>query len=338
MKIKNAMFIAVGMFFLQACSTTKTETMWISGIKSECDAGSGKKKCLNVHKGENLSDEKWEYFYNSIEGFEFEEGLMKKVEVDVKQREEQNTPSDASTIEYALIKVLESKTDPRFALNNEWVLATINKSKINKMILLPTLKIDVKTMQVSGNGGCNVYSSKINELTTETIDLEDGAVSAMNCFNKNMEAEYHKALAQIKTYEVKDDQLTFFDEDGKEKLTFIKVDPKQPNPALGGKWMNIKIKEDSIQKFNDTPELTIDLDNMMIAGKDGCNNFNASINTVTSEVLKFDAIASTKMMCPEMELSNQFLNALRTTVTYKIKGDKLILFDHNQEQVLVFKK
>ena len=76
-------------FIVSSCTVTEkaasntNEIWWISGIKTECSGVAEKMNWLNIHKGENTNDPNWENLYSSIEGFEFEEGFLKKIEVKV---------------------------------------------------------------------------------------------------------------------------------------------------------------------------------------------------------------------------------------------------------------
>ena len=74
---------------------------------------------LNIYKGENLNDPEWENFYANIEGFEFEEGYLQKIEVKEEKLDKSQVPADASTIKYTLVNVLEKQKDLRTELNGK---------------------------------------------------------------------------------------------------------------------------------------------------------------------------------------------------------------------------
>lgn len=61
-------------------------------------------KCMLVKS--NLSDE-WEYFYDQITGFQYQEGYSYKLLV--KSTPVEDPAQDASSIEYELIEVIEKK-------------------------------------------------------------------------------------------------------------------------------------------------------------------------------------------------------------------------------------
>ena len=333
MKFRKVLPFVAGLVILQSCSTPKNDVVWVGGMKAACDADAGKTECLNIYEGEDLKDEKWQSMSMEIEGFTFEEGYMKKIEV----KKADSKGEDGSSI-YTMVKEIDKKKDPRMDLNGQWVLASVNGNNINKMIVLPTLKFDLKSMTISGNGGCNLYSAQIEELGTNSIKISKNAGTLMECANENMENEYHKVLSTVTKYEVKDEKLTFHDKDGKESLTFIKVDPSQANPALGGMWKNTRLLGDEIEADDNTPNITFDLDKMIVAGKDGCNNYNASIKTLSNSDLVFGDIGSTKMMCPNMETADKFTNAMAVVVAYKVDGNQLIMMDQDGNEVLAFAK
>lgn len=331
--------VVLGFTFLQSCSTSKSETdvMWVGGVKTECDSGSGKTECLNVYKGEDLKKQNWENMYASIEGFEFEEGYMKKIEVSKEEMDAKDTPADASSIKYTLVRNIEKKEDQRTQMKGDWVLATINGININKMVVLPTLKVNLKEMRISGNAGCNEYGAQIESLTTEELKLSHSLGTLKACANENIEEEYFQAIGKVRRYTVEDNKLIFSNEEGEEVLTYIVVDDSQPNPALGGAWKNIKINGENVSN-EDVATMTFDLEKLMVAGSDGCNNYNTSIEKLSNNALVFGDIAATKMMCPDMKSSDKFQNALRLTTNYVIDANELKLMDQNNKVVLVFSK
>ena len=181
MKIKFIIPLALAAFMTQGCSTVKTETMWVGGLKTECNAGNLEAECLSVNKGEDLTTTSWENFYADIEGFEFEEGYMKKIEVEAIQLDPKDVPADASSIQYKFVKELEKKKDPRSSLSGNWILATINGGPINKMVVVPNLSVDLKEMRIAGNAGCNRYFAGIEGLSTQKITFSQAGATIVMC-------------------------------------------------------------------------------------------------------------------------------------------------------------
>lgn len=86
-----------------ACTSTQTVRYTIASQYGDC-VGVAPMKCLYVKK-EDQSD--WEFFYEQIEGFNYEEGYEYVIEVKTEPIE--NAPADASSIKYVLVKEI-SKT------------------------------------------------------------------------------------------------------------------------------------------------------------------------------------------------------------------------------------
>jgi uncharacterized membrane protein len=78
--------------------------MYIFPLRSNCDAGAGMMKCLQVayQKPEKPSD--WQLFYDNIAGFDWEEGTM--YHLMVRKMERENIPADAGKYTYSLAEIL----------------------------------------------------------------------------------------------------------------------------------------------------------------------------------------------------------------------------------------
>lgn len=228
MNVKIILSSLIALIIFQACSTSKNTVeqnsiFWVSGFKTEASAGAGTRQVLRIHRGGELDDPQWENFYAPIEGFEFEEGYLQKIEVKEEKLDASEVPADASSIKYTLVKVLDKQKDLRTELNGKWALIRINTNLLNKMIVIPTLMVDLSKMVISGNSGCNNYTGKIRQLSASHIALAPIASTEKMCANRNIEDEFQKALNTINTFQIKDAQLSFYDQDGKEVLAFLKA-------------------------------------------------------------------------------------------------------------------
>jgi heat shock protein HslJ len=238
-------------------------------------------------------------------------------------------------------KQVEKQPDNRISIDGGWLLASINDAPINRSIILPNLEIDVKKMQISGSGGCNSYSGAIKKLDLKTIDLGDILSTLMACSNKNIESDYLNALNKTKTYAVENGLLVFYDANGKKTLSFLKnekQEKKEANKRLHDIWVVERINGNSIKKEGKLPRIEIFLKDMKVLGTDGCNNYSGGIKEVSDTVLKFQSLASTKMMCREMKITNEFNNAMSQVTSYRLDGLKLILMNSEGKEILAFFK
>ena len=86
------------------------------------------------------------------------------------------------------------------------------------------------------------------------------------------------------------------------------------------------------------PTLEIHVADMKYMGNDGCNSIFGSIETLTPDAIQFGMMAGTKMMCPNMQVSNDYTTALQSAISFKRKELNLYFFDNTGKEVLVYKK
>lgn len=129
------------------------------------------------------------------------------------------------------------------------------------------------------------------------------------------------------------------------KYTLVEILEKTPDATLQlhDIWaleaMNgMAVTEDNFSNFSKQPILELFIADKRIVGNDGCNSFFGSIESLDTAQIRFGKMGSTKMACPNMELSNTFTKALQNTTTYTRDGLTLSLFDASETEVLRFKK
>ncbi len=323
---------------LFSCSTTKNNefTYWVNSSKVDC-MGVAPMKCLQVQKSEKLSESAWESFFAPIEGFDFEPGYIYKLRVKEEKIPLDQVPADASSIKYTLVEVLEKQLDHKALVAGEWLLARINKGPINRSVALPTININLDEMRVSGSGGCNTYSGPLEELTQKTIQFGNIVSTRKACMNRNIEPEYLKALGAIKTFEIKQSMLVFYDEKGDELLAFI-AKKKQINQRLNDIWALESIQGEVLANVKNRPMIEIHLAEMRAMGNDGCNHFRGKINKLDETDLEFGVFAGTKKMCPNMKIPDQFNKIIQQVKKYKLENLHLFLLDKDGKELMKLKK
>jgi hypothetical protein len=75
-------------------------TLEVDAHRVPC-TGVARSRCLRVRM---LPDTTWRLFYNSIEGFTFEEGYRWRLEVE--RRRVPNPPADGSSVAYRLVRIV----------------------------------------------------------------------------------------------------------------------------------------------------------------------------------------------------------------------------------------
>lgn len=74
-----------------------------------------------------------------------------------------------------------------------------------------------------------------------------------------------------------------------------------------------------------------------ISGETGCNRFFGDF-AVNGASLKFENMGSTRMMCPQMEFENAYLQTISNVASYIISKNQLILKDNAGNIVALLNK
>lgn len=102
--MKNLSCILFFSLILFSCSEndliSSEKTLIVASTKADC-VGLDYQKCLLVKENET---ENWQYFYDSINGFSYQEGYEYVIKVSEKRIE--NPPQDASSLETTLVEVV----------------------------------------------------------------------------------------------------------------------------------------------------------------------------------------------------------------------------------------
>lgn len=243
MNLQKSITALLLILLLSSCNDSAQQSIiWVSGIKSECSAGAGKMDCMSIYKGENLENANWETFYGQIEGFEFEEGYLKKIKVSESKID--NPPADGATIQYTMVEELDKQEDSRMGIGKNWLLAKLKGGPINRMVAVPNLEVRLANMQIGGAGGCNLYSAAITSLTAQNISFGNIMSTKKACIGKNIEQEYFEVLATVNSYSLENNMLNFYDMEGNNVLSYIEQMIDRGNrEGLAGGWNEAEIDE-----------------------------------------------------------------------------------------------
>ena len=106
-------------------------------------------------------------------------------------------------------------------------------------------------------------------------------------------------------------------------------------------WLLETMNSQPIQKIgegNKIPQLEIHVKDKRYLGNDGCNQISGGLKVVNETNLVFGVGIGTKMMCPDMSITNRFNKLLPKVKAYKIEKLNLYLYDSNGAELLQFKK
>ena len=120
----------------------------------------------------------------------------------------------------------------------------------------------------------------------------------------------------------------------------IKVLKQQPDMTsnIGGDWMLTAIDGKQIGDRDKVPTLMIDLDERRVSGNNSCNQYNGALRFVSPNSLTLGDIASTKKMCRDGAMEQQFNAAFQGNLNYDLSGNTLRFMNDSGKTVLVFER
>ena len=219
LKVLSLILIAVMLF--QACGSSKTSVYWVDAYRADC-SGVGKMQCLKVYKGNDLDKAQWELIYSPIEGFKFEEGFFKKIEVKEEKLNPKDVPADAPSVRYTLVRELEKVSDFKTQLEGQWLLEAVNSKKLGDDSMFP-MNIDPFQNKVNGSDGCNHYMGGFSKLNSREMVFSPLATTFRLCEDMQVPDAFSQAISQVATYKVDEHTLYMYNKQGKEVLRFGKV-------------------------------------------------------------------------------------------------------------------
>ncbi|MCB9227888.1 MAG: META domain-containing protein [Chitinophagales bacterium] len=117
-----------------------------------------------------------------------------------------------------------STSEAQKNLHDIWVAVRIDGNPINRMTTAPQMELNLNTMQIMGNNGCNNYVGKINKATANELVFGNIAVENKMCKNIETANTFNKAISKTATYKRDNLELVFYDTAGNEVVAFLKVD------------------------------------------------------------------------------------------------------------------
>lgn len=205
-----------------------TQTIFINSFKKEC-IGVGPMECMLIQRSDSIDPDAWEFFYDEIDGFDFEPGYIYKLKLKLDYLNPENIPTDASSIKYTLIEVLEKNIDKRMRINDIWALTAIDSDQTPVKSIVatqkhPVLEINISDMKFYGNDGCNSIQGSIKKLHESALEFSEISSTRMACPNMQLPLHFLQALENTKSFKIQELELTLYSKENKELLRFKKVD------------------------------------------------------------------------------------------------------------------
>lgn len=105
-----------------------------------------------------------------------------------------------------------------------------------------------------------------------------------------------------------------------------------------GEWDLVEMngKQIELAEGITTPFIGFNQQEDRVYGNAGCNSFFGTmlIDSTNVDALRFDNMGSTKMMCANMEMEDEFLQTLGLVQSIEYNGEKMQLKDSNNNVIL----
>ena len=194
------------LFFSLACTSNsdlQSKMLIIADHVTDC-VGVGPQTCMLVKES---PEDEWAYFYDQIEGFNYEPGYT--YELIVTEIKVDNPAADASSMRYQL-KELVSKvaSSDGSELMKEWKVLKLKG--LEQIVAAPTLIFQEEDHRLSGFAGCNNYFSTYN-LSGHEISFEKTGSTRKLCPDMTAEDTFLKLLPEVARYEVVKKELYLYD-------------------------------------------------------------------------------------------------------------------------------
>lgn len=327
LKILMLLLAATSVAFSQ-----ETINMQVKESKVPC-TGVSPMDCLQV---KIEKEEDWTYFYDRIEGFDFEPGYRYKLKVE-KTKQEENIPADASTYKYKLKKVVGKKrvksatVMDSFLANKKMVLLKIN----GKMIDNQSVYLTLNENKMSGKSGCNRFSASY-KLIGHKIEFTPGMGTLMACNEESMrlEEQFLKAL-ESKHFDIETAGcvVKFKKPNSKEVVMEFSISSENDIWSFidGKKWKLIMLE--NVGQDYGKAFIQFNAADKKVNGNSGCNNFFGTYST-QANTITFKSLGSTRMACLDQQpskIENKILKYLSgATVKFDVADQTLNFYNKNR--------
>ena len=309
--------------------------LFVGSELAEC-TGEAPQTCMMV---KNSPEEEYTYFYDQIEGFEYEEGYEYELTVQVTPVE--NPPADASSLKYSLVEIVsktavEPATSETSSLDgNAWQLESyaVDGAQVDATeggVYTFTAKEGENPAQMDAHTGCNNISATYTD-EGDTFKFGMGISTAKACGDAMDEQEQaiQAGLESSASYHIEGDSLQMMDADGNVTLQFSALEAVSLTDTL---WQATGINNGTGGVTSVLAETTVTAvfaaDNTL-SGNASCNMYNTTYEASDGEMSISPSIVTTRRACTEpiTTQEGQYLTALANATSYKIVGDKLELRD-----------
>jgi heat shock protein HslJ len=214
---------------LFACAIVKPSkhlTLYVSENTVTCYAGELLKQCLLVKYTSEQAE--WEYFYDDIDGFDYQRGTAYQIQVKVD--EVSKPPADASSMRYTLVNIVSQtriapsehvaetaeQTNPKSKglplTDSQWIIEYFNNPGLEVVTKNCHLTIDRKTQAVSGSDGCNALFGQA-VVAGDSLSFTGMGSTKKMCQSMEQPSLFNQNLSQVNRYKIVGGELFLYMDD-----------------------------------------------------------------------------------------------------------------------------
>ena len=216
-------------------------------------------------------------------------------------------------------------------LNGEWNIVEVNGSALN-VKEYPYIGFNSEDNRIYGNSGCNRIMGSF-ELNKKPGELALGQMASTMMAGPNMDIERNvlNALGQVKGYkQMGKNEIALCNEQKRPVVILKKRSYEMSLAELNGEWKIIKVYGEAIPAdLEKEAFIAFNTDKKQMSGCAGCNSIHGAFTTENGkkQSIAFPNLASTRMMCANMDTEDKVLKALGKVKNFgKMENGHLAFF------------
>ena len=231
-------------------------------------------------------------------------------------------------------------------LYGEWTVANVNGTAVpsddRPYVVFDTTSVNPFQLRVYADNGCNTLNGDMAVTPGGDMRKVSDFLSTMKyCADAPYEIGINMAFETVTSFNIEkigNDYLLYMKNSAGKPLMILR---KSDISFINGAWQVTGLGNESISEESGM-KLVIDVPELKVHGNTGCNILNGSIfvDPDKQNSLQFKNLATTRMMCPDIENEQKFLVALEQveTVVPGADASTALLKDAHGQTLITLKR